>query len=392
MLLASLGTSIANIALPAMAGAFHVPFVQVQAVVVAYLAGLTISVFIAGRLGDRLGLKPMMLVGLLLFGLGALLCGVAPNLGFLTGARALQGVGAAFLMTLSMALMRETAQANQLGSAMGLLGTASALGTVLGPSIGGWLVSWSGWQSIFWVQLPMALATCVLVYRLLPPALPREGSPHVAGVTWWSGDLVAPLLCNTWVAAVMMSTLLVGPFYLGKGLGLTDVEVGLVMSMGPMISIVFGVLAGKRVDAWGSQRVLIMGLALLAAGALLLSFMPGWLGLPGYVLSIAVLTPGYQLFQAANQTATLANVTSRGRGSVSGLLGLSRNVGLMAGASLMGRVFEWGTGASDVVHADPGALENGLRVTFMLSGALMLVALALSCKAGGCLKHLTIMR
>src|SRR4051812_46407300 len=80
MLLASLGTSIANIALPALAEAFGAPFQHVQWVVVAYLGALTVSVFIAGRLGDAKGLRRMLLVGLVLFALASLLCGLAPNL------------------------------------------------------------------------------------------------------------------------------------------------------------------------------------------------------------------------------------------------------------------------------------------------------------------------
>lgn len=143
--MASLGTSIANIALPALATAFAAPFPQVQAVVVAYLATLTVSVVIAGRLGDHYGLKPMLVVGLSLFLAASLLCAVAPTLWMLIGARAIQGIGAAFLMTLSMALMRQIASEARVGRAMGLLGTVSALGTALGPSLGGLLIPAVGW-------------------------------------------------------------------------------------------------------------------------------------------------------------------------------------------------------------------------------------------------------
>lgn len=148
MLLASLGTSIANVALPTLAEVFSAPFAQVQAVVVAYLAALTVSVVIAGRLGDNYGLKPMLALGLSVFALASLLCAVAPNLWLLIGARTLQGTGAAFLMTLPMALMRQTASETHMGRAMGLLGTVSALGTALGPSLGGLLIP-AGWRGIF---------------------------------------------------------------------------------------------------------------------------------------------------------------------------------------------------------------------------------------------------
>ena len=123
MLLASLGTSIANIALPTLATTFSSPFSHVQGVVVAYLAAMTVSTVVAGRLGDIYGLKRVHLCGLGLFSLASLLCGLAPNLGLLITARAIQGASAAFLMTLTMALMRETANRERMGRAMGLLGT-----------------------------------------------------------------------------------------------------------------------------------------------------------------------------------------------------------------------------------------------------------------------------
>ncbi|MBU1307828.1 MAG: MFS transporter, partial [Alphaproteobacteria bacterium] len=302
MLLASLGTSIANIALPPLAEAFAAPFSAVQAVVIAYLAALTISVLIAGRLGDRFGLRPMLLVGLLIFALASLLCALAPSLGLLVGARALQGMGAAFLMTLPMALMRQITAPSRMGRAMGLLGTISALGTALGPSLGGLLIPATGWRGIFWVQVPLTLLTMLLAFT----ALPREHIRRLAKPsTLWSAlqwRLVPNLLINLLVAAVMMTTLVVGPFYLGLALGLDARAVGLVMAIGPLISILSGVPAGRLVDAWQYNRVLAVGLALLGTGACLLAFLPNAIGVVGYALAMAVLTPGYQLFQAANNT------------------------------------------------------------------------------------------
>lgn len=377
-LLASLGTSIANMALPTLAEAFAASFAQVQAVVVAYLAALTAAVFVAGHLGDRLGLRPMLLAGLLVFAAGSLLCGVAPSLGLLVGARVVQGIGAAFMMTLAMALMRETAASAGMGQAMGLLGTVSALGTALGPSLAGLLLPLAGWHSIFLLQVPLALLAWLLALTRLPASRPR---PDAARVPWGSlgrRGLWPALAANVLVAKVMMATLVVGPFYLAKGLGLQAMQVGLVMSVGPVISIVGGVLAGRRVDAWGSRRALVYGLVLLTGGCWLLSVLPGWAGVGGYLLAVAVLTPGYQLFQAANNTAALADVPPAMRGAVSGLLGLSRNIGLILGTLLMGALFAWGAGTADIVHAAPRAVTHGLRLTFAVAGASMLVALGLA--------------
>lgn len=376
--LASLGTSIANIALPSLARAFAAPFSQVQGIVVAYLAAMTVSVLIAGQLGDRFGLKPMLVIGLALFAVAALLCAIAPTLWLLTCARALQGVGAAFLMTLAMALMRQSATEARVGRAMGLLGTVSALGTALGPSLGGLLIPLAGWRGIFWVQVPMAVLALILALSILPGAPGKHRSMVTRPGVAVNRSLVRNLLVNILVAAVMMTTLVVGPFYLGLGLGLTPTQVGVVMAIGPMVSIFSGIPSGRLVDAWGSGRVLALGLFLLTAGAVLLAFLPNSIGIAGYVLSIMVLTPGYQLFQAANNTAALAEVVRERRGTVSGLLGLSRNIGLIAGASAMGAVFALGVGTQDFTHATAAAIAAGMRLTFLLAGASMLVATAIA--------------
>ncbi|MBL8581443.1 MAG: MFS transporter, partial [Rhizobiaceae bacterium] len=368
MLLASLGTSIANIALPAMADAFAAPFHQLQGVVVSYLAGLTLTVVVAGRLGDIYGLRRTFLAGLCLFALASALCGVATSLWFLIAARAIQGAGAAFLMTLSMALLRETASEARTGRAMGLIGTVSALGTALGPSLGGLLLPAFGWRGVFLVQVPLAVLALFLAWASLPRISVSKLS-RLVPLRQASARLLPNLLVNVLVAAVMMSTLVVGPFYLTYGLGLATSAVGLAMSVGPVISILTGVPSGRIVDRWGARPVVATGLAMLACGSLLLSLLPAAIGLAGYILAIVVLTPGYQMFQAGNNTAALADVPPDRRGLASGLLNLSRNLGLIVGASAMGAIFATGVGSEDFANASVSSLSQGLRLTFVVGGA-----------------------
>ncbi|PRD42602.1 MFS transporter [Phyllobacterium phragmitis] len=378
MLLASLGTSIANIALPELAETFSAPFSHVQWVVVAYLATLTVSSVFVGRLGDIYGLRPMHLTGLGLFCGASLLCSLAPNLWLLIGARAIQGIGAAFLMTLTIALVRSHLGEARIGRGMGLLGTMSALGTALGPSLGGTLLAIGSWRDIFLVQVPLAALTLILAWLALPHGSDRtKASPgSIRRVLPW--HLLPDLCTNLLVATVMMTTLVVGPFYLGLGLGLDEVAIGLTMSVGPAISIFSGLPSGRAVDTWGAGRVLRFGLALLATGALSLSLLPRMFGVGGYVLAIAILTPGYQLFQAANNTGVMAQVPKDRRGVVSGILGLSRNLGLILGASVMGMVFAMGVGSSDLRQASSLQIEGGMRLVFIVAGAIMVLALGIA--------------
>ena len=106
--------------------------------------------------------------------------------------------------------------------------------------------------------------------------------------------------------------------------------------------------------------------------------MPAKLGIPGYLLPIVVVTVGYALFQTANNTAVMTNLRPDQRGVVSGLLNLSRNLGLVTGASVMGTVFALASAASDITTADPAAVANGMRITFAVAASLIVVALAIA--------------
>ncbi|MCQ8231519.1 MFS transporter [Pectobacterium carotovorum] len=376
ILSASLGTSIANIAFPTLTAVFSAPFAQVQAVVIAYLAAMALSVVIAGRLGDRYGLKPVFITGLGLFAIASLLCAIAPQLWQLIAARAFQGIGAAFLMTLGMALLRQTAGEKHVGRAMGIVGTVSALGTALGPSVGGFLLAIAGWRSLFWIQIPLVTIVLFMAFTLLPATPVKEKASLSGGLSLWNTTLLPNLTINTAVTAVIMTTLIVGPYYLGLGLGLKETLVGLVMAIGPAVATFSGIPSGRLVDTWGFRRALTAGLSLVVTGTFMLAILPNLLGVTGYILAIIVLTLGYQLFQAANNTATLAEVPGNQRGTVSGLLNLSRNIGLIAGASIMGQVFALGVGTEDFTHAAPTSLANGMQLTFLLAGAMVLVAIA----------------
>jgi EmrB/QacA subfamily drug resistance transporter len=436
MLLASLGTSIANVALPALADAFTATFQNVQWVVLAYLLAITTLIVSVGRLGDITGRRRLLLAGIVLFTVASSLCGIAPTLSLLIAARAAQGLGAAIMMALAMAFVGETVPKEQTGSAMGLLGTMSAIGTALGPSLGGVLIAGFGWRAIFLITVPLGLLTFHLAYRTLPvdrqqPKVDRAGfdnlgtlllaltlaayalamttgrgsfgplnmalllaaalgiglflraeasapSPLIRLAMFRDPMLSAGLAMNGLVATVMMATLVVGPFYLSHALGLDAAVVGIVMAIGPVISALSGVPAGRLVDRFGASFMVMVGLIAMAAGAVGLSMLPAMFGIPGYIAAIAVLTPGYQLFQAANNTAVMADIRPDQRGVISGMLNLSRNLGLVTGASAMGAVFALASATTDITTAGPEAVATGLQVAFAVAAGLIIVALAIA--------------
>lgn len=436
MLLSSLGTSIANVGLPTLAQAFNASFHDVQWVVLAYLLAITTLIVSAGRLGDIAGRRRLLLAGIFLFTVASALSGAAPTLWLLIAARAAQGLGAAVMMALAMALVGETVSKARTGSAMGLLGTMSAIGTALGPSLGGFLIAGLGWRAIFLVNVPLGILAFLLAYRHLPvdirgPKTDRAGfdtigtlllaltlaayalamtigrgsfgplnmallsaavfgtglfvfaesraaSPLIRLAMFRDPVLSASLAMNVLVSTVVMATLAVGPFYLSRALGLGPALVGIVMSIGPIISALSGVPAGRVVDRLGAPFMVVVGLTSMAAGSIALSVLPAISGVAGYIAAIAVLTPGYQLFQAANNTAVMMDVHPGQRGVISGMLSLSRNLGLVTGASVMGAVFALASATIDITTAHPEAVAAGMRITFAVAAVLIGVALAIA--------------
>lgn len=428
ILLSSLGTSIANVALPTLAQRFAAPFPHVQWVVLAYLLASTVLIAGIGRLGDIFGRRRLLLAGLAVFSVASLLAGLSPSLPFLIAVRAVQGAGAAAMMALAMAFVSETVPKERIGSTMGLLGTMSAVGTALGPSLGGLLIAAFGWPSIFLVAVPFGIVAFAFVRHFLPAdrkaatasrfdlvgaillaislaayALAMTaGGGHVALVaaavvgavlfvirqSRTAFPLIRPaafrrpgfsasLAANILVATVIMVTLVVGPFYLSRTLGFGPAEVGFVLAIGPIVSVLTGMLAGRLVDRFGATLMVAAGLATMAVGAAGLPVLSALFGLSGYIAAIVVLTPGYQLFQAANNAAVMTGIAADERGVISGLLNLSRNLGLITGASLMGAIFTVATGTRDLAGADPVAVAFGMRVTFTVAAALLVIALGI---------------
>ena len=315
MLLSSLGTNIANVAVPTLAQAFKAPFQSVQWIVLAYLLAITTLIVSVGRLGDIVGPRRLLLSGMSLFTVASVLCGGAPSLWMLVAARALQGLGAAIMMALTIAFVAKTIPKEKTGRAMGLLGTMSAVGTALGPALGGVLITSFGWRAIFLACVPLCVLALLLAHRFLPAdsdEIPSDraafdvlgtglltltiasyalamtigrGSFGVLNVGLLFGALVsgglfafaeskaesplvhlsilrgaalrAGFVMSILVTTVVMATLVVGPFYLASALRLDATHVGFVMSSGPIVAALTSAPGGRIVDRFGASVAMI---------------------------------------------------------------------------------------------------------------------------------------
>jgi len=424
MLISSLGTSIANVGLPTLEVAFNATFQEVQWIVLAYLLAITAFGVGAGRLGDIVGRRRLLLAGLTLFTTASAVSGIASTLWVLIAARAVQGIGAATMMALTVALVGEAVPKEKTGSAMGLLGTMSAVGTALGPSAGGFLIVAFGWQALFLVNVPLGIVTLVMAYQTLPVSSAakangnkfdsigtgllaftiiayalamtigrgqfgtmnwvalgvaafgialfivtqkRSSSPLIQFSMLRDQALSSSLTSSFLVTSIMMATLVVGPFYMSRALGFDTAAVGMLLAVGPVVVALTGIPAGRIVDRFGAQTVAVIGLVGVGLGCSLLAALPTSTGILGYIGSIVIVTAGYAAFQTANNTGVMANVDREQRGVISGLLTLSRNLGLVTGASVMGAVF-----AAASVNGD---VAIGMRVTFGVGAVMAFIGL-----------------
>ena len=442
---AGLGTSIANVALPAAARHFDVPSSQVQWSTLAYLLAVTLLIVPIGKIADAVGRVRVLLGGIALFSVAAAVAGLAPSLTVLIVGRAFQGVGGAAMSALTVALVRQSVPPGKVGRAMGTMGSSMAAGMALGPAFGGFLVTQFGWRAVFFVMAALGVVSGLGVLadlaRFRQPGLARGrvrldwiGLALLAvGAGSYAMALTGPvsttarlaLLVLAAVVAVvfvvverrladplvdvhelvqlkvlpefglallgsliMMVFTVVPPFFLVEGLGLADSQMGLVMAIAPLLGMVAGVPAGGLVDRFGSRRITAAGLSLMTLASVLLGTLPAVLGVAGFVMGAVLLTPGNQLFMAANNTSVMRRAPGAHQGRVAGMLNLARNLGSVGGTALGSMLYDSAVAGADGTGAAlVDAAFSGQQWAFAASAAAGAVALSIwgsGCGAGKC--------
>ena len=175
--LATIDGSIVNIGLNTLVNDLGQPLAVVEWVVLAYMLTISTLMLSIGRLGDMVGKKTLYLVGLIVFTIGSVLCGLSPSVYWLIGFRVLQGIGAAMLMALATAIVTEAFPNQERGKALGILGTMVSIGIIAGPTIGGVILESLSWHWLFFVNLPVGIVGVIMVLRFVPnykPGLNRS--------------------------------------------------------------------------------------------------------------------------------------------------------------------------------------------------------------------------
>ncbi len=400
-----LDTNVVGIVLPAIARELAATFADIEWVVSAYLLCFAALLLPAGAIADRVGRKRVLLLGLAIFGATSLACGAAPGARALYLARAAQGVGAAFLLAPSLAVIGHAFHGEtERARVWAIWGTIMGLTMVCSPLAGGIIGRWLGWRWAFFVNLPVCAALALAVLRRVPesrgaaqraldlPGIvlfaaamfaftwtlisgPAQGWASVAVLTRAAAALglfalfvaterrvrapmldlslfaqrrfagaVAAMLAYAACAQVMASLL---PLYLQNARGATALEAGVGMLPFALAMLLLP-MAGRRLAAiMPGYRILALGLAVVATGNLVMTWaagMPGNRLLDG--IGMAILGAGGGLLNGETQKAIMGTVPPERAGMASGISTTSRFCGILLGFAGIGAVLASGTRAA----------------------------------------------
>src|SRR5215470_11385075 len=395
--MALLDVTAGNVAVPSIQRDLGTSIAGLSWVIDGYTLAFASALLLAGGLGDRLGARRVFASGLVLFTVASLLCGVAPTIGLLVGARMLQGLGAALFMPSSLSLLaRAYPEPRKRAHAIGVWSALTSIAGGSGPLVGGLLTSTLGWRSIFLVNLPLGIAGLLMTARFVRPTpalgsrrldLPAQGvaALSLASITWalvergehgWGSPLVVgalvggllglvlfvwmestaaapmlpprlfrhPVFAATSLGALLYAAAFFGGFLVislyfqrvrGEGAALAGLHVS-------AITVTFGaasILAGKLAGRHGPRRTIMTGLAVLAVAAFGLSL--ATMGSSFWVLGplLSLVGFGAALVAPPMNAAILASVEPALAGIGSGVLNASRQIGTALGVAVFASLF-----------------------------------------------------
>jgi EmrB/QacA subfamily drug resistance transporter len=430
-----------NVVLPTLARELDAPFATVQWVVLSYLLASIALVPLVGRLGDMLGKERLFLAAYAAFGVGSLLCALAPDIATLIAFRTLQGAGSAALAALGLAILSDVYPPALRGRAIGINGAVISSGIVLGPSLGGLVADLATWRLVFVAGVFVAVGGATLAVRVLPRYPRARGERFdVVGAALLFGALMALSLALTsgqargfddpWVLGLFATALVLTPafvaverrvaapvvdlrlfrdpalgiglttglatfvsisgviflmpFYLGGVLGYAPASIGLLMAVVPLVLVVMAPIAGVLSDRVGPRPVTVVGMLLLVVGYLAVGTLDERTTPLGFVLRFLPVGLGMGVFQTPNNAAIMGAARRGASGVTGGLLTLTRSLGQVVGTVVLGSA--WATRAvtragapvgSDATSLPPSAQVAGLQDVVAIVQVLVGLGLAL---------------
>ncbi|MDR2715045.1 MAG: MFS transporter [Coriobacteriales bacterium] len=396
-LMSTLNASSIHIANPILASEFGISMGQVQWVTTIYLIVLGSFMLLAGRIGDRIGSHRIYITGAWVFATGSLLCGFSPGFEFLLGARAVQALGGALMMATSMGLVVTLFPQKQRGRALGVTVLMVGIGNLLGPSLGGLVLSVAPWHLLFFINVPFMCITALLAALFLRSPVPKQvdappldkfGALLLAGIIstlilgisgsftgshWFLGALILlvplflyverrqkqplleiSLLRNqrfslgnliaffTYAANIMIAFQL--PFFLQNLWNMPVANAGLVLMVSAIAMGLMGPVAGFLSDHLGAMRVMPIALSLIVAAFCLAFFIPAEQNVIFVIGYLALIGLGMGLLNTPNNSEIMTAAGRKFSSYASGFVGTNRNLAFCLGTGASAGLFGLFTG------------------------------------------------
>ena len=346
LFLSALDATIVALALPPIAQHFQLSDSLASAVTLSYAIPLTVLILPAGDLVSRFRTLPTFLISVVGFGLGSLICGLAPNFALLVAGRVVQGCFGAVIGTQAIAVAAAVVSPGERGRAMGLVGALAPLGGVAGPGIGGLLLARFGWSSIFFVNVPVCLLAALLgIFSLRGVRLGDRqfGSAYhqMAGLLRRPPFLwgLLAFFSSVTVAGALYYLL---PFDLSAVQRIAPAHAGVILLCVPLGMGIMGILSGYLTDRYGARLFMLTGSGLLLVGLIALTLIvqspTAELDLAWRLLLVGI---GIGLFTSPNQTRLMSVGAREAMGAASALSNLVSRLGSVCGPLGVGLVWSF---------------------------------------------------
>ena len=329
---------------------------QLEWTINAYTLAFAVLLMTAAAVGDRFGRRRVFAIGLGVFAAGSAACALAPGAGGLIAARTVQGVGAAMVMPLALALLNAAVPPQRRGWAMGIFGSVTALAVVVGPVLGGAITQGIAWQWIFWLNVPIGLLAIPLALRRLQESYGPRDPLALPGVALATG------------AVFFMAQ------FLQVGLGQDPLGAGLRLLPWGVAPLLIAPRAGKLADRIGERPLVVSGMLLLAAGFAWIAIVaaPG-MAYPALLAPMIISSAGLGLAVPAVTRAVVGSVPRGDIGKASGSFTMMRQLGGAFGVAIAAAVFAAAGGYTSAAAFSAGlapafAAATGLALAWALIG------------------------
>lgn len=431
--MAAIDSSIVNVSLPVIRHQFKVDLDQVEWVITAYMISFTLFIPLIGWLKNRVGYFYLYIFSVGIFTIGSLLCSLSHSLTMLVIARVIQASGGGAITPTSLAILSESFPPEKRGSAIGWWGLGNVMGPALGPTLGGILTHYFGWQSVFYVNIPLGIGTILLSFRYLSflRGQPRTRPAFdIRGFTWFAffivsiqysisviakkdgpAQLIAGCVCaagslylfirsarrdqplldltvfrsadfiHSAIIVVIRSVALFGgmfflPFLLQGLLGYTAIQSGLLMLPNALMMLFTRPYAGKKADEGLIRHISILGILILSVSMFLYSRIDVGTTVLFIILSMIIRGLGISFLVAPVSTALLNAVSKQQTATATSMNSLLQQLGGSIGIAVFGVLHQFiYTHYLDKKYQPPIAEHFALQDGFLISAFVILLAL-----------------